>query len=58
MPAAARSNRKIVLVKRPEGALTADCFQLVEDEVGPLADGQLLVATEHLSIDAFILEPF
>ena len=48
------NNRKIVLSKRPEGAVSTDCFDLEEEPLAPLDEGQARVATGHLSIDAFI----
>jgi NADPH-dependent curcumin reductase CurA len=51
---AERVNRKIVLAKRPEPAVTPECFRLEEEPAGELGEGQVRVATEHLSIDAFI----
>ena len=47
-------NRKVVLAKRPDGMPSVDCFEVVEEILGAPADGQVLVAVEHLSIDAFI----
>ncbi len=48
------SNRKVVLAKRPQGAPTPDCFDVVEETVDAPAEGRVVVAVEHLSIDAFI----
>jgi hypothetical protein len=50
----ANVNRKIVLAERPDGMPTLDCFRLEEEPVAAPADGEAVVATEHLSIDAFI----
>jgi NADPH-dependent curcumin reductase CurA len=47
-------NTKIVLAKRPQGMPTLDCFERVEEPLADPAQGQVLVAVEHLSIDAFI----
>jgi NADPH-dependent curcumin reductase CurA len=48
------TNRKIVLTKRPDGMPTLDCFDVVEEDVEQPGEGQVVVAVEHLSIDAFI----
>ncbi|MEM7100199.1 MAG: NADP-dependent oxidoreductase [Pseudomonadota bacterium] len=47
-------NRKIVLVSRPDGYPKVDDFKLIEESVPELGDDQVLLAAEHLSIDAFI----
>jgi len=47
-------NRKVVLCRRPTGMAQVGDFEVVEQEVGDLEEGQLLVKTEHLGIDAFI----
>ncbi len=47
-------NRHIVLAHRPEGMPKLSDFRLQEDAVEPLGDGEVCVATEALSIDAFI----
>lgn len=47
-------NHQIHLVKRPQGVVTADCFALVEAEVPPLADGQVLVQNLWLSLDPYM----
>jgi NADPH-dependent curcumin reductase CurA len=48
------TNRKVVLAKRPAGAPTPDCFEILEEAIDAPAEGQVVVAVEHLSIDAFI----
>ena len=48
------TNRKIVLASRPQGMPTLDDFRLEEEPIPALEPGQLLVATEYLSVDAFI----
>ncbi len=48
------TNRRIVLARRPEGAPTPDCFEAVEEVIEQPGEGQVVVAVEHLSIDAFI----
>jgi NADPH-dependent curcumin reductase CurA len=52
------TNRRIVLEKRPEGVPTPDCFRLEEVPVGPLGEGDVLIRSECLSIDAFIRTTF
>ncbi|MEZ5595963.1 MAG: NADP-dependent oxidoreductase [Pseudomonadales bacterium] len=47
-------NRKVVLASRPDGVPTAANFRLVQAPVPELADGAVLIATDYLSIDAFI----
>jgi len=47
-------NRQIHLVKRPQGVVTTDCFALVEAEVPPLQDGQVLVQNLWLSLDPYM----
>ena len=45
-------NRRVILAKRPTVDATPDCF-LVEDEaLEPLAEGQLRVAVDYISVDA------
>jgi NADPH-dependent curcumin reductase CurA len=48
------NSRRIVLARRPQGAPVASDFSLVEEALPALAADQVLIATEHLSIDAFI----
>ena len=48
------TNRKVVLVKRPDGMPTPDCFEAVDEDIEQPGEGQVVVAVEHLSIDAFI----
>ncbi len=47
-------NHRLVLTRRPEPALTPDCFALDEAPVPEPAEGQVLVRTEWLSIDPTI----
>ncbi len=47
-------NRKVVLAKRPVGIPDASCFRLEDEELAPLAEGQVRIDVSHLSIDAFI----
>src|SRR6188472_582280 len=50
----ATMNRQIHLVSRPQGEPTPDNFRLVEAEVPPLADGQVLVRHHFLSLDPYM----
>jgi NADPH-dependent curcumin reductase CurA len=45
-------NRAVVLVRRPEGPATPDCFEIRELPLAPLAPGELRVAVEYVSVDA------
>ncbi len=45
------TNRKIVLLKRPEGEVTLDCLQLVEEPAPVAKDGEALVRNLYLSLD-------
>jgi NADPH-dependent curcumin reductase CurA len=47
-------NRQIQLASRPEGEPVAENFRLVEQPLGPLADGQVLVRHEWLSLDPYM----
>ncbi len=47
-------NRKVVLAARPEGQPKVSDFKLVEEEVRAPGDGEVLLQTDYLSIDAFI----
>ena len=47
-------NQKWVLARRPEGEPTDDCFRLEEEEVGELADGEILVQIQYLSLDPYM----
>jgi NADPH-dependent curcumin reductase CurA len=47
-------NRKVVLSRRPDGLPKADDFAIVDEDVGELNEGEILVEVEHLGIDAFI----
>ena len=47
-------NQKVVLAKRPDGVPKESDFELVDETVAELSDDEVVVAVEHLSIDAFI----
>ena len=49
------NNKKVVLVTRPQGRQpTVEDFKIVEEPLPELGADEVLLATEHLSIDAFI----
>ena len=48
---ATRSNRRIVLVKRPEGEVTPDCMRLAEAPAPEPGEGEALVKNLYLSLD-------
>ena len=45
-------NRRVVLIRRPQGQATPDCFDIVETPLAPLAPGEVRAAVEHVSVDA------
>jgi len=47
-------NQQILLVSRPSGEPTTENFRLVEQDVPPLADGQVLVRHHYLSLDPYM----
>src|SRR5512139_605978 len=49
-----RPNRQIVLVRRPEGAPSAEDFRLVEGTISEPGPGQALVRNLYLSLDPAI----
>src|SRR3982751_2362548 len=48
------TNKQIHLVSRPQGEATTGNFGLVESELPPLADGQVLVRHHFLSLDPYM----
>jgi NADPH-dependent curcumin reductase CurA len=48
---AKRTNRRIVLVKRPEGEATPDCMRLAEEPAPEPGEGEALVKNLYLSLD-------
>ncbi|MGC6422284.1 MAG: NADP-dependent oxidoreductase [Flavobacteriaceae bacterium] len=44
-------NTKQVLVKRPLGLPTSDCWELQQEEVPQLEEGQMLIEQEYISLD-------
>jgi NADPH-dependent curcumin reductase CurA len=47
-------SREIRLVSRPKGMPTADNFALVETELEPLEDQQVLVRNLYMSVDPYM----
>jgi NADPH-dependent curcumin reductase CurA len=45
------SNRRFLLRQRPEGRITDDTFELVEEAIPEIADGEALVRTQWMSLD-------
>ena len=48
------STTRVLLARRPTGAPTADDFRIVEEPLAPLADGQLRVRGDWLSLDPYM----
>lgn len=46
------TNRRVILVRRPEGQATPDCFSVEETPLRPLEPGEVRVAVEYVSVDA------
>ncbi len=44
-------NRKLVLAKRPDPTVSADIFQLEDEQLPSLAEGQFLIRNLYLSVD-------
>jgi NADPH-dependent curcumin reductase CurA len=45
------SNRRFALRQRPEGRIDDETFELVEEELAEIGDGEALVRTEWISLD-------
>jgi NADPH-dependent curcumin reductase CurA len=45
------SNRRFLLRNRPEGRISADTFELTEEAIPEIKDGEALVRTEWISLD-------
>ena len=48
------TNRKVIFKAYPDGKPTPDCFEMQEETIGEPGPDHLLIANEHLSIDAWI----
>lgn len=46
------TNRRVILVSRPTGTATPDCFEVQDVELEPLEPGQVRVGVEFVSVDA------
>ena len=44
-------NKKQVLVKRPQGLPTSDCWSLEEEDIPALEEGQMLIEHQYISLD-------
>ena len=47
------TGRRWVLKHQIQGEVSADDFQLVEEELPPLKDGQVLVKAQWISVDPY-----
>jgi len=47
-------NQKMLMAKRPLGEPADECFRLVEEDVAPLATGQILIKVIWLSLDPYM----
>jgi len=47
-------NRCVLLGRRPSGAVTEDCFEIVDRELPALGDGDVLVRNIYLSCDPYM----
>ena len=54
MNTSSRVNGQILMVKRPQGDVTPDCFKWVETPLSPLKDGEVLVKNQWLSLDPYM----
>lgn len=50
----AELNTRVVLLRRPDGGLSPDCFSIETEELAPLEPGQVRVGVDYVSVDAFI----
>nr|WP_174505347.1 NADP-dependent oxidoreductase [Acinetobacter sp. Marseille-Q1620] len=47
-------NRQVILKSRPDGIPQLDNFQLVQQQIDPLNDGEVLLKTIYLSLDPYM----
>jgi len=47
-------NEQVLLARRPRGSVEEDDFRIVETEVPPLREGQLLTRVHYLSLDPYM----
>lgn len=45
------SNRQWLLAKRPEGMVSESCFELVENPIGEVGEGQILIRNHYLAFE-------
>lgn len=46
------TNRRVVLLRRPTGQASPDCFRVEDVELAPLEPGHVRVAVDYISVDA------
>ncbi len=44
-------NKKLILKQRPSGMPTADCWELLDEEIPQLTKGEILIETHYVSLD-------
>jgi NADPH-dependent curcumin reductase len=49
-----KSNRRIVLARRPKGEVTPEDFRMEQAPIAPLKDGEVLLQTVYLSLDPYM----
>lgn len=47
-----QDNTRVILTKRPKDDATPDCFELITEPLKPLAEHQIRVAVDYVSVDA------
>jgi NADPH-dependent curcumin reductase len=47
-------NRKVVLASHPDGMVKEDDFRFEDEQLGELGEGEVLIAQEAISVDAFV----
>ena len=47
-------NRKVVLASHPDGMVKESDFRIEDEQMGELGDGEVLIAQETISVDAFV----
>ncbi len=47
-------NKQVLLARRPHGAVVEDDFRIVETEVPPVGEGQVLTRVHYLSLDPYM----
>ena len=48
------TNRRVALAANPDGAPVPSDYEIVSEELPPLADGQMLLKTKYLSLDPYM----